>query len=221
MRGNMKREFRQLGRMLAVVCGLLFAGLPAARAALVSLDIYVTYSILDNTGSAPLADGSWVIVVGSSDNVNDGMVTYGTTNYIANSAQGNDIVLGTVFIGDNSFANTGKFFQTFQYDTTQNVGYVYVRYFQTTGSDITGMVHYGQSDVFNLNPTNFGVVSIDAASLSSLVASNFDNFVVIPEPGTAQLLFLAGGMLFAARMTRKRAKKRAKTPLPPKTGAIT
>lgn len=183
--------------------GLLGLGAIApARAALVDLDLYVTYSVLQNNGSTVLADGSWVIIVGSGNAVNDGMMTYGGTNVLANTTQGDDIILGTVYIGDNSFANTGKFFTTVQYNPT-NVGYVYIRYFQTTGP-LTGMIYWGQSGVANLSPTNFGVVTVDAAPIVSLVATNLNNFVIIPEPNTAHLLFLAtAGMLAALRMRRK------------------
>src|SRR5512137_912164 len=100
---------KKLGRFAAFVAGLLLVCLPQARAVLVDLDLYITYSILNHGGGEAnvLADGSWVIVVGSADSVNNGMTTYGSsTNYIALSAQGDDIILGYVFIGDNSFANT-------------------------------------------------------------------------------------------------------------------
>ena len=135
-------------------------------------------------------------------------VGQGGTNYIFNSVLGNDVLLGTVFIGENSLSNTGKFFQTFQYDTADNIGYVYIRYFQTTGP-VTGMVYWGQSAVVNLVPTNFGVVTIDIAPNNSLVADHHDNFVVIPEPGSASLIILAGGLVFGARLASKRAKRKS------------
>ena len=185
---------------------LLLAHLPV-RAALVDLDIYDTYSILDNTGTAPLVDGSWVLIIGSTDTTRDGMQTYGGTNLLATTTRNDDVILGTVFIGDNSFANTGKFFTTVSYDTSQNLGYVYIRYFQTQGP-ITGGVWWGESPVTNLIPTNFGVVTIDEAPNSSLLATNFNNFVVIPEPATGQLLFLAGGLLFALKMSKNGANKK-------------
>lgn len=195
--------------MRATLAGatLLFATLTPARAALVDLDIYVTYSILDNTGTAPLVDGSWVIIIGSTDTTRNGMQTFGGSNLLANTTLNDDTILGYVYIGDNSFANTGKFFTTVSFNTTQNLAYVYIRYFQTTGP-ITGGVWWGESPVTNLIPTNFGVVTIDAAPNSSLIATNFNTFVVIPEPATGQLLFLSGGLLLALRMSKKSAKKK-------------
>lgn len=198
-----------IGRWLAVAAASWLLSGTAARAVLVDLDLYVTFSILNNGGAGNLADGSWVIVVGSGDGVNNGMQTYGaSTNFIANSTQGDDILLGYAYIGQNSFANTGKFFRSFQYDSDQ-IGSVYIRYFQATGPGLpTGMVYWGQSAVSNLVPTNFGVVSIDVAPNSSLVASNFNNMVVIPEPGTAHLMFVTGGLLLAFRMSQKRQRRK-------------
>lgn len=186
---------------------MLLAALLPARAALVDLDIYVSYSILDNTGTQPLADGSWVVIIGSSDTTRNGMQTYGGSNYLATTTHGDDVVLGFVFIGDNSFANTGKFFTTVQYDTAQNLGYVYIRYFQTTGA-LSGGIWWGESPVTNLIPTNFGVVNIDASPGGVLLATNFNTFAVIPEPATGQLLILAGGLLYALRMARNGRTKR-------------
>jgi hypothetical protein len=201
---------KKLGRFTALTVGLCFACMQHARAVLVDLDLYVTYSILNHGGGGAnvLADGSWVVVVGSGNNVNDGMYLYGGTNYVADWAIGDDIILGYVFIGDNSFANTGKFFSTFQYDSTQ-VGYVYIRYFETTGP-LTGMIYWGQSDVINLNPTNFGVVTIDVSPGSSLIASNYSNFVVIPEPSTGPLIFMTGGLLLAWQFSRNRRRSKQK-----------
>lgn len=213
----MKRGTRYFGPWLAAAALWLLALVPA-RAVLVDLDLYVTFSILNNGGAGNLADGSWIMVVGSGDSVNGGMQTYGgATNYIANSTVGDDILLGYAYIGQNSLANDGKFFRTFQYDSDQ-VGSVYIRYFQSTGPGFpTGMVYWGQSGVSNLVPTNFGVVSIDLAPDSSLIASNFNNFVVIPEPDTAHLMFITGGLLIAFRMSQRQQqrKKRNQAPRPP------
>lgn len=191
---------------MAGAAALVFTATPS-RAALVDLDIYVTYSILDNTGTMPLVDGSWVFIIGSADTTRNGMSTYNLTNYIANTTIGDDVILGTVFIGDNHFANTGKFFTTVQYDTGQNLGYVYIRYFQTTG-ELSGGIWWGESPVTNLIPTNFGVVNIDAAPNASLLATNFNTFAVIPEPATAQLMVLAGVFIFAFRRAQLGMKKK-------------
>ena len=205
----MKRGIQKNCLLAVALCGLAQAAALPARAALVELDIYVSYSILNSTTNAPIADGSWVEIVGSGDSVNNGMATVGGTNYLATSVQGNDTIHGYVYIGDNSYVNTGMFFQTVSYDTTNNVGYVYIRYFQST-SVPDGMTYWGQSDVYNLSPTNFGVVSIDVNPGDNLVANLYDNFVVIPEPGTAVMFLMAGGLLFSVRrVQRKRLLKQA------------
>lgn len=211
----MTSGIKKLGRLTVLMVGLWLACLSQARAVLVDLDLYVTYSILNHGGGGAnvLADGSWVIVVGSADNVNNGMSTYGSsTNYLAQSTLGDDIILGCVFIGDNSFANTGKFFSTFQYDSSQ-IGYVYIRYFESKGP-LEGMIYWGQSEVTNLGPTNFGVVTIDVSPNSSLIASNFNNFVAIPEPSTGPLIFMTAGILIALRFSRTRRRGKQKPVAP-------
>lgn len=216
----MRRGIPYGGRTLIAAAALLMAGALSARAALVDLDLYVTYSILQNDQVTPLADGSLVVVIGSGDSINDGMAVYPQnvgTNYLALSTLGDDMILGYVYIGENTFANTGRFFQTFQYNSTNDIGYVYIRYFQTPGP-VTGMVYWGQSDVYNLNPTNYGVVTIDAAPLESLVASNYNNFVVIPEPSTAALLALAGGMVYVLRRSRRRSARLSRGRIAPAGG---
>lgn len=186
----------------AAVALAMIVALPSS-AALVELDIYVTYSILDNTALEPLADGSFVEAVGSTDGVYHGMATYGGTGFIANSALGNDAILGSVYIGNHTHASTGNIFETLTCNTADNIRYVYHRHFESHVMS-TGLVYRGQSAVYNLSLTNYGVVTIDAASVKSPVASNDNNFVIVPEPTAGGMVILGCGLLLAFYKTGKK-----------------
>lgn len=188
-----------------------FVGILATRAAIVDLDALVDFAILKPDNSTPLADGSWVYIIGSSNNISDPMATWGpsppSTNYIANSVTGDDVILGVVQIGYQAVSNnSGTFYTTVQYDSDQ-IKYVYIRYFDYTNGTITGLVNWGTSAIYQLGVT-LGVSTVGFDPGGSLVASNLNNFVVIPEPSTANLVLLVGGMIWAMRasMRRKRAE---------------
>lgn len=176
-------------------------GIFAASAALVDLDAMVTSAIYQNDGVTPLANGSIVYIYGSGNSTIDPMQSFGT-NLVAGSATGDDVVLGMVRIGDNVTSN-GTFFTTIQYDSDQ-ISYVYIRFFEwTNATPITGMVYWGQSSNHFLPfPPTLGVNSVDF-STNLLVASNYNNFIAIPEPSTANLIVLVTGMAWAMRASFK------------------
>lgn len=179
-------------------------GAAAARAAIVDLDAYVLQPILGGDGVTPLADGSWVFIIGSgADGEINPMVMIGT-NFIANSTTGDDIILGVVQI-DSTFG-PGTFATTVQYDSTL-VSQVYIRFFDTNGP-LTGMLYWGTSSLFDLGVT-LGVSTVQFDPDDQLVATNYNHFVVIPEPSTANLLLLVGGMIWAMRASIQRKKEEA------------
>ncbi len=196
MQSSVQKRWRIF--LLALIAALM--GVAVVRAAIVDLDALVEYSILNNS-SAPLADGSWVYIVGSSNAVIDPMATWGGTNYIANSATGDDVILGAVQINLDNYSN-GTFFTTVQYDSDQ-VKYVYIRFFDFTNSPITGGVYWGTSTIFQLGVT-LGVSTVAFDNGGQLQATNYNNFVVIPEPNTANLIMLVAGMIWAMRTTMRR-----------------
>lgn len=199
------KRWRAVGLCLVASC-LAWA---TARAAIVDLDAYVEFSIMENDGVTPLADGSWVYIIGSGNNVADPMQTWGAppTNLIPNSVTGDDKILGIVQIGQDVISN-GTFFTTVQYNSLE-VSYVYIRFFDTTNYNITGMLYWGTSAVVQLGVT-LGVSTVQFDPGGSLVATNYNNFVVIPEPTTGNLIVLVAGMIWAMRMSMKK-KDGAKT----------
>ena len=181
--------------------GILSFGWCLARAAPILMDASVQFTIFDQSGVNPLADGSVVYIVGSVDGVNNGMLTYGPTNdVIANSMLGDDVLVATVRIGDNVDPTTGMFQITFQYEASL-ANFVYIRFFNTTNDPVTGFVYYGVSGIQTIPPPSFGVESVVFDPTTNLVTSVATNFVVIPEPGTANLIVLMAGMAWAMRAT--------------------
>ncbi len=171
-------------------------GLAVVRAAPVDLDAWVEYSIMNSDGSAPLADGSWVYIIGSSNNVANPMATHGT-NYLGDTVTGDDVILGIVRLNMDSYSN-GTFYTAVRYDSDE-VNYVYIRFFDTVGA-LTGMLDWGQSAVYELGITA-GVSTVDFGNNQT---TERDNFVVIPEPTTGNLIVLVAGMLWAMRAKQRR-----------------
>jgi len=180
-----------------------FIGLLAgqARALVVDLDAYVDFPILQEDDVTPLADGSWVYIIGSTDTNIDPMVQFGT-NFIAGTVTGDDVILGIVRIGDGSIASNGTFFTTVQYESDV-INHVYIRFFNTTG-DLVGPIWWGTSSIFQLGVT-LGVSTVVFDQGTNLITDNFNNFVVIPEPSSVHLFIMAAGMFWAIRGRMKAA----------------
>jgi len=185
------------------------AGVFLVHAALLDLDAFVSFAILDEDLNV-FPDEALVMIVGSGDDqVQDpgGMRTFGT-DLVARSTTGDDIILGTVRIGDNT-TNAGQFFTTVQYDPAE-VSYAYIRFFLWTNPEpVTGIVNFGTSSVFELVPT-LGVAEVDFSPDGNLVATEVNNFVVIPEPGTGNLLLLFFGVLGGLRAQMRRRERERK-----------
>lgn len=183
------------------IFGLLinaFIGTVPSHALIVDLDAYVDMSILGPDGVTPIADGSWVFIIGSGDAIQDPMASVGT-NLIANSVTGDDVILGAIQIPFNSIPGTGMFFATVQYES-DDINYTYIRFFDSTGQ-LTGPLYWGTSTMFQLGVT-LGVSTVQYDQNTQLVATNLNNFIIIPEPSTANLFVVVAGMLWAMRRHR-------------------
>lgn len=175
-----------------------------SRALLVDLDAYVDMGILGPDYVTPIADGSWVFIIGSTDTNQDPMQAVGT-NFIAGSVTGDDVILGAIQIPLNAFTNSGMFFTTVQYDS-DTINYTYIRFFDTPGP-LTGALYWGTSAMFQLGIT-LGVSTVEYGQGTNLVATNFNNFVIIPEPSTGNLFIMVAGMLWAMRAHRAGQRRR-------------
>ncbi len=167
----------------------------------VRLIAYVSHSLLTSAG-VPLADGSIVMIFGSSDSINNGMVAYGT-NYIADSVQGNDTYIGTVRVDMPSWnSSNGTFLsdEEFTFDTT-NVSFLYIRIFNTTNLPVLGWVAWNTSAVFGYTDF-FGAAEVDFYGNYLTIITN--NFVVIPEPSTGHLVLLFLGLMAGLRASMRK-----------------
>lgn len=177
-----------------------------AMGQIIHLEAWVTYGVLDAPAGNYLADGSVFYVIGSSDAVNDGMQPWGT-NYIANSVQGNDVFIGSFVINSADYG-PGSFYIATEFDAAQ-VSYLYIRVFNTTTQPVEGLVNWGTSDMVDAtgyNPVLFDLY-VDFAPSASIITTNYDNFVVIPEPGTGSMALLFLGLAWGLRATTKRSRK--------------
>ncbi len=199
--GTYARRGRAL--WLAFLAAILTAS-AAQAVSYVDLIAYVTYSLLDNQGS-PLPDGSIVMIIGSGDDANDGMVPWGDS-YIADSVQGDDVFIGQVTIGNPSYGNSnGTFYTANQFELDEDsISFLYIRFFNTTISPITGIVTWGYSPVFGFT-SEFGKVEQDFIGNYMAIITN--NFVIIPEPSTGHLLLLFIGLVWGLRAGMKRAER--------------
>jgi hypothetical protein len=142
------------------------------------------------------------MIIGSGDDVNDGMFQYAGTNFVADSVQGDDVFIGQVTI-DTSLGTNGVFYSLGLTFDTDDVNYLYIRFFDMSG-EIGGMVNWGTSPMYATQDVIAGYMTIDFGGLYA--TTNYSNFGVIPEPGTAQLVLLFGGMMFGLYAAGRRSK---------------
>ena len=195
----MKTACKRLGLVLALTT--IFGFAEWSRAAEIRLIAYVSQALLLNDGVTPLPDGSIVMIFGSADNVNDGMAQYGSC-YLPYSTQGDDVYLGTVYInpyynGAGTFVSDQQFFWE---NTEVEINYFYIRFFNTA-EFINGVpVEWGQSPVQEAAEPQFQTIEHDF--IGGYLANQTNCFVIIPEPGTASLFLLFGGLLIGLRAGR-------------------
>jgi len=192
-------------RLLAVCLSIFLGSMACAYALLVSLDVYVEFALLDENGN-PLLDGMTVMVIGSGDNVNDGMASIGT-NLLANSTLNDDVILATITVSSNESGFAGGFFATVTYES-DDVDYVYIRFFNAPPGSLTGMIYWGTSSVFQLGVT-LGVSTVQFDQGTNLRTTNYNNFIIIPEPSTANLFIMVAGMMCAMRAHMRRKVKKS------------
>lgn len=209
---------RQLRRVLVLglIAGLL--GAVPTRAATINLIAYVTFALKDSDGN-PLADGSYVAIVGSGDAVNDGM-TLTQDGYIAESVHGDDVFIGWVRIGMPAYNETpGTFYTANQYTFDDTVVHnLYLRFFDTTVYPIEGGgIAWGTSPVTNVDANiAFGQATMDF--IGNYQTEYTNNFYIIPEPGTGSLLFvvlaLMGGTSFYLKQAGARKRRAGRRAVP-------
>ncbi len=182
----------------------LFLASPG-HAATVLLSVWVSSAINEQDGTTPLADGSVIHIVGSaSDGLNNGFPSMGT-NLVSNVAMPDDTILHTTVIDSTYFGEDGRFFAQFYYDDTL-YDHFYLRAFDSSLYPYpTGLVYWGSSSVLAAPDAPLGEADLVFASFNT---STENNFVAVPEPGTAQLILLFMGGALAYRAARSRGRVR-------------
>ena len=183
-----------LGLAIGIAC---LTGVPA-RADIISLIAYVSSALLLDDGITALPYGSIVYIYGDADGDIDPMAMFNEC-YLPGTATDDDILLGTVRIGQPYYNDGGGDIDgTFLSDmvitwnnTEVNIQNLYIRFFNTL--DFTGgEVAWGQSPLYEAEE-NFLVVEQDF--VGGWEADSNTCFVVIPEPSTAHLMLLSLALL--------------------------
>ncbi len=189
---------RNRGLLLVLVSAAFFA-VAAAHAANVALVVNITQPLLDGDGN-PLADGSVIYVIGSGDNVADGMQSAGGS-LIANSTQGDDVIIATMIMDSSTTGVPGTMTAGFPgVLDTSTINFLYLRFFdyQGAGVPVGEDIAWGETDPQTYTGPFFGTafLNVDGGQVSAT-----NNFTVIPEPGTLHLFVVAGLVLalFCAR----------------------
>jgi hypothetical protein len=211
MRLSIKTKWRLMAAYTVACISLL---LGTGNSAMINLQAYITFSLLTSNGTLPLADGSVVYIIGSLNNVQDPMTTYGSpaTNFVAGSVSGDDVIVGVTAVYAADLNSNGTFYAGDYYYDDDLVDYLYIRFFDSP-APITGMVNWGTSPMTNVGDIFdcCGLSVIEVDFIGNLAATNYNNFVVIPEPSTMNLLFLGGGLFSALGVYRRRAKRATRT----------
>ncbi|MBU1694848.1 MAG: PEP-CTERM sorting domain-containing protein [Verrucomicrobia bacterium] len=205
--------------LLLACCAVGLTALPS-HGDIISLIAYVSNPIYEDDGVTPLAQGSIVMIFGSADNQNDGMSEWSPGPppiYNPYSVQGDDIYLGTVYIGqpyyydeeDNPVLGTFRSDMVITWnDEEVEINYLYIRFFNTPYFPPGVPVEWGTSTVFEAT-VDFGVVNQDL--IGNYLANHTNVFMSIPEPSTVHLMLLFGGLAagMGACMKKSQGTKQA------------
>ena len=190
--------------MIGCCLALILSCVNIAQGAIVDLIAYVSYSLNDSTGT-PLADGSIVMIFGSTDAINNGPQSYNVTNRIADSTQGDDVYIGMVRIdGGGTFYTANDF----SFDDS-SIHYLYIRFFNATGYPVSGYYAWNTSLVFGFT-SEFGKAEVDF--VGNYLATVTNNFVVIPEPSTSHLFLVFFGLVVGLWSMMKKNASRSREP---------
>gem|GEM_PF-1193282 len=191
---------------LAMLLTLCSALLPSAQAAIVNLQAYVLLEIYQSDGTTPLPDGSIVQIIGSFDNVMDAPEELG--GGLTGDTTGDDVILSVITINSADLGIPGTFFSGNTFFESDDIKYMYIRFYDTTSYPLSGTVDWGQSStITNAEHVAFNVLEMDF--VGGFTANETDTFVVIPEPATTHLVLTALLLVWALR-ARARHKAQAR-----------
>jgi hypothetical protein len=200
----MIRRSYSVWRVFGVAALLCMSTALSSHGATVILQAFVSFAINDNGNVNPLADGSIVYLFGTDSGTVEDPLEDGNGDLIAQSVQGDNVFLATITIGEGIFsAGTGLF--AVAVEVPDNIEYFYIRFFDTDVHPVQGTdIYWGESDAIQRQFIIDGMYQADFNPDDDLYTDQQDNFVVIPEPGTMQLVLLAGFVVVFLSMKLKR-----------------
>ncbi len=206
----MRGQFQKLRHLIWIGVIAIFLIGSSASAAIINLSAYVTLALLNADGSAPLADGSIVQIIGSYDDVIDPMSTAG--GGYTGGTTGDDIIIATITINSTQLGSNGTFYVGNLYYESDDINYMYLRFFDSTGP-LTGLISWGEAPITNVEYDAFGSILVEFTG--GYGTTNTGTFTIIPEPNTLNLLMVWTGMIAALKSSmRKEARKKKKGATP-------
>ncbi|MCZ7592045.1 MAG: hypothetical protein M5U15_07750 [Kiritimatiellae bacterium] len=197
-------HFQQLNaKFWGAALAALLLSLTVSSGAVINLSAYAYIALLNSDGTAPLADGSTVQIIGSYDDVIDPMSMIGS-NYTFQTT-GDDIILATITIDSSQLGSNGTFYVGNIYYESDDIKNMYVRFYDTIAV-MTGMIYWGESPMTNVEYDAHGSIVVDFVGGYS--TTNTGNFVVIPEPSAFNLSVICFGILAAIRNTLREDKRK-------------
>ena len=204
----------ELFQIRLLVALLLLPLAQNTHAAIISIFAYNSYQFLQSDGTTPLADGSWVMIIGTTNSTirEPDMQQYGTSPegdpvYLADSVMPGDtlITMTRIFTCD---VFGGGFIETpFAIDTDM-IQYFYLRIFDYQQDNIGGywgLTHWNYSDIYHIDDVNiFG--ELDFAPDAAISTTMQNHFAVIPEPNTMLFSLWGASLIFLARAFRSPAQ---------------
>lgn len=193
----------------------------AVAQANVTLSMFNGY-FYENDGTTPLSLDSTIVMLCDADGDGFGDLTQATTSWIADV---DDVVVGRWNLNENA-AGAGSSFDFFSFDLAGTVGtgdkLMLVWYDKTYGVGDAGPgegVHFGTfrtddaisfSDSGWFAPADGAAINLNFATVSaggdSLDSTGIASYQTVPEPASAVLALLGGGMVYAARRRMRQYK---------------
>lgn len=210
--------WRSITLLIAVFC--LVCTLKPVSGAIVSIEFDIL-TFFQSDGSSGLPIGSTLFLIASESDTPSTPQSFGDA-LIANSISSDEVLIATSFLNgapgfNDGISVPGEHFEELERSASlfDGMNFLYVRFFDyQQGANVVGTdISWGTSTVLDLSASyDFGAPVFDPeldlllALFDDATATNQNNFVVIPEPGTFSLIALAGLGLAALNRRNSRAK---------------
>lgn len=211
--------WRSITLLIAVFC--LVCTLKPVSGAIVSI-VFDIQTFFQSDGSSGLPIGSTLFLIASESDTPSTPQSFGDA-LIANSISSDEVLIATSFLNGAPGFNDGSPVPGEHFEEIperpaslfDGMNFLYVRFFDyQQGASVVGTdISWGTSTVLDLSashdsgaPVFDREIDLLLAFFDDATATNQNNFVVIPEPGTFSLIALAGLGLAALNRRNSQAK---------------